>query len=134
VPPPPVFRRYGSLDNTQATNFTITRGRFAHIPVAKYDPPLDALFLNFQILTKRGTDSPPSPLVFVVRGRYDPLQSDYGTDKNINGYLSNHNNLNPSPYVQRTRYMCGLAKKQYLATCDHFISCYEDYSTLSDCE
>ena len=50
----------------------------------------------------------------------------------MQGYVANHNNLNAARYVQRTRYMCGMAQEQRLATCDNFISCFEDYSSLDD--
>lgn len=77
----------------------------------------------------------------IPRGRFvntpmarknDSLYSRFSPDSNMQGFISNHFNLNSSPYVQRSRSMCGIMKGQYLATCDVFISCYDQYQSLSD--
>lgn len=75
------------------------------------------------------------------RGRfaYLPVASDptrkfaaFGSDYNSLGYSTSNRNLNPSPYVQRSRHMCGLAQNQRLATCDAFTSCFDTTTSLAE--
>jgi len=65
---------------------------------------------------------------------YDPDESqykEYAASHNPYGYVNHQNNVAYTDVLMRSREVCGINVEESFASCDAFISCFEDYNSLT---